>query len=293
MNNRLTILSLGYLALFAGAVVTAPPWLWGLDVAGVGVWPKVVFVSGLGGLFLFCLVPELHHRLRRAGAGLSSPLHLACAVLLLSLFGQSAVHLLGDRYLRIRELDAEAWEELTKTDRAPLTFWALILIILVIRAVRQSRALTFPAIVLGVLTALHFSAAFLFPCLVFAAYLSHRTCGYPKHILELTAYPTSSFVLLWLIGFDFQTYLSTLLSHTLPVTGDLPEYAAYHLLSLSHGVDLINALMLTASSAVILLPSLNPKHRLSDNVSATLASCCVACLRSKRTARTVLDQPER
>ncbi|MDA0746579.1 MAG: tetratricopeptide repeat protein, partial [bacterium] len=65
------------------------------------------------------LSPLLDHRTGRAA--LSFILILALAILFY--FFRSAVHLLGDGYLYLRELDNAVWNELPRVDRAPLTFW--------------------------------------------------------------------------------------------------------------------------------------------------------------------------
>ncbi|MDA0746578.1 MAG: tetratricopeptide repeat protein [bacterium] len=106
---------------------------WGLDLlAYYPAWLQIPFT--LFAAFLLLpptrarllqlfekLTPLLNHSIGRAT--LSFILILALATLFYSF--RSAVHLLGDGYLYLRELDNAIWNEIPRVDRAPLSFWII------------------------------------------------------------------------------------------------------------------------------------------------------------------------
>ena len=279
-----------------------------------------------------------------------SPFTALIVLPLVSVAYPSAVHLLGDGYLLIRELDAEAWERLARTDRAPLTFWILIrlhrvlhwagqdaeftyravsvlsglayavlspvvaatlseerrrrtiisaflltagyvqlfcgyvenyaplypgmllLIALLINAVRKRGPLWPASLLLGILCSLHFSTAFLIPGVVAAGHLYSRSRGILRSAIEGVPFPISVLSILWLIGFDFSTYISEARSHTLPLFDPVTHNSAYTLLSAAHVGDLLNVLLLSAPLVLIVLPSVRPRDLLGDDVKTVLVT---------------------
>ncbi|MBE82862.1 MAG: hypothetical protein CME21_09895 [Gemmatimonadetes bacterium] len=113
------------IALYAAIVLTAlleVDTLWGLDALRGGNWP--LFLAASTALVSILLSDRLQAYCLPILQWIPFPV-LPFFVLGISLGLPSSVHLLGDGYLLIRELDAEAWDRLDRADRAPLTFWLL------------------------------------------------------------------------------------------------------------------------------------------------------------------------
>jgi Flp pilus assembly protein TadD len=103
----------------------APSLLWGVDALSYGTWPWFILGSGVAVLVSIHISDKVLDRCRSIVVRLASPWIAPLILLLLALALPSALHFLGDGYLLIRELDSGAWDTLSRTDRAPLTFWML------------------------------------------------------------------------------------------------------------------------------------------------------------------------
>ena len=126
MDRKPILVAVFFLLTHVIAATTSTRSFWGVDFLKYASWSWGVFLIGF--VILIVAGIRLHwlaHLARRI-PWIASPITPLTVLLLVSIAYPSAVHLLGDGYLLIRELDAEAWEHLARMDRAPLTFWTLI-----------------------------------------------------------------------------------------------------------------------------------------------------------------------
>ncbi len=125
-QDRLTIAwSAAFLLLYPASALMGPGALWGVDALLHAAWAPVAFPVGIL-IILAAIGRPLHVKRAWESIQAHSIWVYPTLVIVLSLVLPPAVHLLGDGYLLIRELDAEAWERLSRTDRAPLSFWLLV-----------------------------------------------------------------------------------------------------------------------------------------------------------------------
>jgi tetratricopeptide (TPR) repeat protein len=130
---KTTIVAAVFLGLHLLSAIWHPNPIWGADLLYAYPGPVQLIFLVMGVLLL---VPSLWETLfnwlgdRTKGFGLWSPSPLRfVSRLMLILFGcslfvvlSSSIHLLGDGYLYLRELDKSVWQQVQRADRAPLTF---------------------------------------------------------------------------------------------------------------------------------------------------------------------------
>ena len=354
-DTRTAIAVSSFLGLHVIAAWAESGALWGVDFLRYAVWPWIVSAVGVGLVFTTSL--SAFSSVRRPLVRVATSPRIAPFLLLLAaLCLPSSRHVLGDGYLLIRELDAEAWETLTRTDRAPLTFWALIrvqrtldalggdaemvyrtisivsgvlyaglsplvasrlvddrrrqsiitlslltggylqlffgyaenyaplypgmllLVLFLTKTLRRSQPLWPASLVLAVMCSLHFSAVFLFPSVLYAAYRAHRTHGFARPLLEVGLCPVLILLILWSIEFDFITYLAEARDHTLPLLDSTDGRSAYGFLSFLHFLDLLNACVLSAPAAILFLITTPVREYALDDTGALLLSLCLGPL---------------
>lgn len=346
--RQATLLVGAFLGLHLILAYWRPAGLWGADMlAYYGIGAQVAFA----GLSTVLLVPHSRRWLldvfarvgdrfeRGRHASVVTTLSVVVGAGLLFVAFSSAVHLLGDGYLYIRELDEGIWQRGPRTDRAPLTFflvrrlhdlgrgvwgdgestyrlysylsgvlfvlvvlwvsrklgrsrvervvlaaillsggfvqvffgyvenYALHLVLLLlylalgVRAIDHRRFPWAPAVVLGVLLALHLAFLSVLPSLAVLVFLCSKverpwrdaaTWG------SAVALPAAAMVLagagLLAIGFDPLTYFKQdQASHLLPFFSEPGFRQHYRVFSWEHLRDLVNLLLLVALPAALVL----------------------------------------
>ena len=109
-QDRLTIAwSAAFLLLYPASALMGPGALWGVDALLHAAWAPVAFPVGIL-IILAAIGRPLHVKRAWESIQAHSIWVYPTLVIVLSLVLPPAVHLIGDGYLLIRELDAEAWE---------------------------------------------------------------------------------------------------------------------------------------------------------------------------------------
>ena len=133
--DRPTAVACGFLVLHLMAVRWDTPIpMWGVDLLRYSPgWLSYVFTIAAIAILFPAVSTALYSglsrikfdpwRSTRSAALTVAGLGLLALVLFINF--RSAIHLLGDGYLYVRELDAESWETVSRSDRAPLTFWII------------------------------------------------------------------------------------------------------------------------------------------------------------------------
>ena len=141
----------------------------------------------------------------------------------------------------------------------PLYVPGILLYLLVgLRAWEGRIPLFVPALLLGMLIAFHLFFCAFAPSLLVLAYCYHRkenTRRSKNGLVTLTAIIStlpSAGVFLWIAGIDFTGYLGRIGGgHHLPVFAEPGFGAPYHLWSLTHLLDFLNLLLLSAPAALM------------------------------------------
>jgi hypothetical protein len=144
--------------------------------------------------------------------------------------------------------------------------------VFLVRTIRDGAPLWRGSLVLAVLCALHFSAAFLTPALFVAGWHCRKTRGAGSAIVALFLFSSATVLILWSIGFDILTYASAASYNALPLSEPSSNLVAYSSFSLAHLGDLLNAVLLSSPLALIVLPSLRFRDLWSDGVGIMLLS---------------------
>ena len=134
MILKTTLVATVFLGLHLISAVWHPNFIWGADLLYAYPGPVQLIFLVVGLLLLIhtvweSLLNRIGQNTERLGLWSPSPLRYVPRTLLViagcSLFIalNSSIHLLGDGYLYLRELDKSEWQEVQRADRAPLTFW--------------------------------------------------------------------------------------------------------------------------------------------------------------------------
>ena len=136
----------------------------------------------------------------------------------------------------------------------------LLYLLLGLRTLENRMPLSVPALLLGMLLALHRAFAVFGPSLLVLAYHAyrHRQGGTPPWknalatVAALCCVLVSAALFLWLSGIDFAAYLSrTGSGEFLPVFAEPGFHAQYRIFSLTHFLDFLNQQLLSAPAACL------------------------------------------
>ena len=157
----------------------------------------------------------------------------------------------------------------------------LLYLFLGLRTLEQRIPVFVPALLLGLLLALHRVLAIFGPSLLYLAYRDYREkndgVSTGKNILATAAaigcVPASTAVFLWLSGVGFEAYVGrTGGGEFLPLFAQPGFYAQYRIFSLEHLVDFINLQLLSAPAACMAIFLWRKRHL---NRHTFLAICTV------------------